>query len=96
MLPLSDLQEPKALTQYQDFLYWTDWGTRTIERANKTSGQNKTTVQNEDSITDLLVFHHSRQSGTTRSEMVAAGFISGFTFTYYLHLLKALSMVFLN
>ena len=53
-----------ALTQYQDFLYWADWELKSIEKANKTSGKNRTTVQyNLDKVMDILVFHHSRQAG---------------------------------
>ncbi|XP_016358831.1 LOW QUALITY PROTEIN: low-density lipoprotein receptor-related protein 6-like [Sinocyclocheilus anshuiensis] len=40
-----DLPHPFGLTQYQDYIYWTDWSQRSIERANKTSGQNRTVIQ---------------------------------------------------
>lgn len=60
----SDIQHPMALTQYQDYLYWTDWEKKTIEKANKTDGKNRTIVQDYvDNVMDLLIFHHSRQSG---------------------------------
>ncbi|KAL4225758.1 Low-density lipoprotein receptor-related protein 6 [Mactra antiquata] len=60
-----DIDQPMALTQYQDFLYWIDWEKKTIEKANKTTGSNRTLVQeNVDKVMDLLVFHHSRQSGS--------------------------------
>ncbi|KAL3841911.1 hypothetical protein ACJMK2_020000 [Sinanodonta woodiana] len=59
-----ELPNPMAITQYQDFLFWADWKTRTIERANKTSGANRTQIQdNVAEVMDLLVFHQSRQSG---------------------------------
>lgn len=59
-----DLPHPFGLTQYQDFIYWTDWSRRSIERANKTSGQNRTIIQGHlDYVMDILVFHSSRQSG---------------------------------
>ncbi|GCB65603.1 hypothetical protein scyTo_0011895 [Scyliorhinus torazame] len=32
-----DLPHPFGLTQYQDYIYWTDWSRRSIERANKTT-----------------------------------------------------------
>ena len=60
----NNVPRPMALTQYQDFLYWADWELKSIEKANKTSGRNRTTVQsNLDNVMDILVFHHSRQSG---------------------------------
>uniref|UniRef100_A0A673HZI1 EGF-like domain-containing protein n=1 Tax=Sinocyclocheilus rhinocerous TaxID=307959 RepID=A0A673HZI1_9TELE len=59
-----DLPHPFGLTQYQDYIYWTDWSQRSIERANKTSGQNRTIIQGHlDYVMDILVFHSSRQSG---------------------------------
>ncbi|XP_064603510.1 low-density lipoprotein receptor-related protein 6-like isoform X2 [Liolophura sinensis] len=55
---------PYGLTQYEDFIFWTDWKTNCIERANKTSGSNRTVIQEKvDLIMDILVFHASRQSG---------------------------------
>jgi low density lipoprotein receptor-related protein 5/6 len=53
-----------ALTQYQDYLYWTNMEKQTIERANKTTGNNQTIVlEYVDNVMDLLIFHGSRQSG---------------------------------
>lgn len=55
---------PFSTTQYQDYIYWTDWNSGDIERANKTTGANRTKIHNHlESVTDLLVFHASRQSG---------------------------------
>ncbi|KAF7229497.1 low-density lipoprotein receptor-related protein 6 [Nothobranchius furzeri] len=59
-----DLPHPFGLTQFQDYIYWTDWSQRSIERANKTSGQNRTLIQGHlDYVMDILVFHSSRQGG---------------------------------
>nr|XP_061809166.1 low-density lipoprotein receptor-related protein 6-like isoform X5 [Nerophis lumbriciformis] len=59
-----DLPHPFGLTQYQDYIYWTDWSQRSIERANKSSGQNRTVIQGHlDYVMDILVFHSSRQGG---------------------------------
>lgn len=59
-----DLPHPFGLTQYQDYIYWTDWSQRSIERANKTSGQNRTLILGHlDFVMDILVFHSSRQGG---------------------------------
>ncbi|XP_043944066.1 low-density lipoprotein receptor-related protein 6 [Protopterus annectens] len=59
-----DLPHPFGLTQYQDYIYWTDWIRHSIERANKTSGQNRTVIQAHlDYVMDILVFHSSRQGG---------------------------------
>nr|CAD7443152.1 unnamed protein product [Timema bartmani] len=48
----------------QDYIYWTDWKTGNIECANKTTGCNRTRIHAQlEYITDILVFHNSRQSG---------------------------------
>uniref|UniRef100_A0A8C6S670 Low density lipoprotein receptor-related protein 5 n=1 Tax=Neogobius melanostomus TaxID=47308 RepID=A0A8C6S670_9GOBI len=63
---IDDLPHPFGLTQYRDFIYWTDFNLRSIERADKRSGQNRTVVlQGQlELMLDILVFHSSRQDGT--------------------------------
>uniref|UniRef100_A0A7M4ERZ6 LDL receptor related protein 5 n=1 Tax=Crocodylus porosus TaxID=8502 RepID=A0A7M4ERZ6_CROPO len=59
-----DLPHPFGLTQYSDYIYWTDWNLHSIERADKTSGKNRTLIQGHlDFVMDILVFHSSRQDG---------------------------------
>lgn len=41
---VDDLPHPFGLTQYQEFIYWTDFNLRSIERADKRSGLNRTVV----------------------------------------------------
>ena len=56
--------KPYGLTLFEDFIYWSDWMLSSIERANKTTGLNRTRIQDRvDFIMDILVFHASRQSG---------------------------------
>lgn len=65
---MEPLPEPYGLTQYQDFIYWTDLKLNTIERANKTSGENRTRIEGQvEYVMDILVFHASRQSGKSSS-----------------------------
>ncbi|XP_078453259.1 low-density lipoprotein receptor-related protein 6-like [Lampetra planeri] len=60
-----DLPHPFGLTQYRDHIYWTDWSRRSIERADKASGGNRTLIQEQlDFVMDILVFHSSRQGGS--------------------------------
>ncbi|XP_018608191.1 low-density lipoprotein receptor-related protein 5-like isoform X1 [Scleropages formosus] len=60
-----DLPHPFGLTQYRDYIYWTDWNLRSIVRADKRSGLNRTLIQGQlDYVMDILVFHASRQSGS--------------------------------
>uniref|UniRef100_A0A671LXS9 Low-density lipoprotein receptor-related protein 6-like n=1 Tax=Sinocyclocheilus anshuiensis TaxID=1608454 RepID=A0A671LXS9_9TELE len=55
-----DLPHPFGLTQYQDYIYWTDWSQRSIERANKTSGQNRTVIQGHlDYVIDWVGLHQT-------------------------------------
>ncbi|XP_051886578.1 low-density lipoprotein receptor-related protein 6 isoform X2 [Pristis pectinata] len=93
-----DLPHPFGLTQYQDYIYWTDWSRRSIERANKTSGQNRTIIQGHlDYVMDILVFHSSRQGGWNECAssnghcshlclaMPAVGYVCGCPAHYYLN-----------
>ena len=60
----TELPKPFALTQYKDFIYWADWKLRSIYRANKSNGMDRTQIKgNIDFIMDILVFHSSRQEG---------------------------------
>ena len=69
-----DLPRPFGLTQYEDYIYWTDWMTNSIERCNKTTGQNRTRIQEHlNYVMDLLVFHASRQSGKCKVPVPVRG-----------------------
>ena len=60
----SGLPEPFALTQYKDYIYWTDHELNSIYRANKTNGLDRTKIKSHTyDIMDILVFHSSRQEG---------------------------------
>lgn len=41
---VDELPHPFGLTQYQDFIYWTDFNLRSIERVDKCTGANRTVV----------------------------------------------------
>jgi len=61
---IAGLVRPYGLTQFRDFIYWTDQGTRTIERAHKVTGQNRTRIKYTDAdVMDISVIHNSRQIG---------------------------------
>ncbi|XP_064097645.1 low-density lipoprotein receptor-related protein 6-like [Macrobrachium nipponense] len=61
---VSNLPQPYGLTLYEDYVYWADWKTGTIERAIKSNGENKTRIQGQlHYIMDILIYHSSRQSG---------------------------------
>lgn len=60
----TSLPKPFALTLFDDYMYWTDWKKQSIERANKTNGKNRTTIQNRvESVPDIQVYHASKQEG---------------------------------
>ncbi|KAK0099194.1 hypothetical protein PV326_000031 [Microctonus aethiopoides] len=60
-----DIVYPFGITQYMDYIYWTDWNTGDIERANKATGANRTKIHDKlESVTDILIFHTSRQAGS--------------------------------
>ncbi|XP_035692507.1 low-density lipoprotein receptor-related protein 6-like [Branchiostoma floridae] len=67
-----------TLTLYQDYVYWTDPAAPGIERANKVTGENRTFIHHypkdkEGSIKDTLVFHSSRQPGSSNQCAVNNG-----------------------
>lgn len=51
-----------ALTLFEDYIYWTDGKTKTVNRAHKTSGADKVALINSwHAITDIQVYHSYRQ-----------------------------------
>lgn len=66
-----DIGYPFSITQYRDYIYWTDWNTDDIERADKLTGANRTKLHDKlESVTDLKVFHESRQAGWNSCAMM--------------------------
>ncbi|CAC5364883.1 LRP1 [Mytilus coruscus] len=56
------MQHAFALTLFGNYVYWTDWGTNSLLRANKFNGSNVTTIQqNMRQPFDLQVYHPLRQ-----------------------------------
>jgi low density lipoprotein receptor-related protein 5/6 len=61
---LREILEEFNVVKLQDFIYWTDWNTGDIVRANKMTGLNRTRIHERlEHVTDILVFHASRQAG---------------------------------
>jgi sugar lactone lactonase YvrE len=60
------LKHPFAITVFEDWVFWTDWETEGIHKANKFHGGNLTDVaQNLYSPMDLHVFHKYKQPLST-------------------------------
>ena len=58
----SGLPHPFALTLFEDELYWTDWTTKSINKANKFTGNDVETVHNRLHYPmDIHTFHPQRQ-----------------------------------
>uniref|UniRef100_A0A672Z036 EGF-like domain-containing protein n=1 Tax=Sphaeramia orbicularis TaxID=375764 RepID=A0A672Z036_9TELE len=56
------LSHPFAVSLFGGNVYWTDWRTNTLARANKWTGQNVTVIQKTSAQPfDLQIFHPSRQ-----------------------------------
>lgn len=56
------LSHPFAVTLYGGEVYWTDWRSNTLAKANKWTGHNVTVVQRTNTQPfDLQVYHPSRQ-----------------------------------
>ena len=57
------IMHPFSITVFEDYLYWTDWTKETVERADKFTGSNQTTVlAGLTSPMDVKVIHKLRQA----------------------------------
>ena len=60
--PQINLHHIFALTVFEDFIYWTDWETKTIERCKKYTGENAETILTAiHRPMDLAIYHPMRQ-----------------------------------
>uniref|UniRef100_A0A131YQ22 Low density lipoprotein receptor-related protein 5/6 n=1 Tax=Rhipicephalus appendiculatus TaxID=34631 RepID=A0A131YQ22_RHIAP len=74
VVPAAAAQRPFGLTQYQEYLYWTDLEGHSIERALKSTGANRSRLLGQlKYIDDLLVFHTSRQAGWNQCAVYNGG-----------------------
>ncbi|XP_033870304.3 low-density lipoprotein receptor-related protein 1B-like isoform X1 [Acipenser ruthenus] len=61
-VPNQDIQGVIGLTVFEDYLYWTDGKSKSINRAHKTSGAERMSLLNSWlTITDIQVYHPFRQ-----------------------------------
>lgn len=57
-----DIPHIFALTLFEDYIYWTDWETKSINRAHKTTGANKSVlISTLHRPMDIHIFHAYRQ-----------------------------------
>ncbi|XP_040330903.1 low-density lipoprotein receptor-related protein 1B isoform X2 [Herpailurus yagouaroundi] len=60
------LSHPFAVSLYGSEVYWTDWRTNTLSKANKWTGQNVSVIQKTSAQPfDLQIYHPSRQPHAT-------------------------------
>ena len=70
VFPLPGLPHPFALTLFEDELYWTDWQTKSINRANKVTGTDVEMVRNHLHFPmDIHILHHQRQPQGTHCDI---------------------------
>nr|CAB3263508.1 LRP5/6 low-density lipoprotein receptor-related protein 6 [Phallusia mammillata] len=63
-----------SLTLFGDYIYWSDSTKKSIERANKITGNNSRVIEKGLSdLEDMLVYHASRQSGVTACSHLNGG-----------------------
>ena len=61
---LRNLQHPFGLDVYGEYIFWGDWLTKDIRRANKTTGEGVTIIkEGVENIMEMRVFHAGRQKG---------------------------------
>lgn len=57
-----DIPHIFAMTLFEEYIYWTDWETKSINRAHKTLGTNTTTLINTlHRPMDIHIYHPYRQ-----------------------------------
>ncbi|XP_067144345.1 low-density lipoprotein receptor-related protein 4-like [Centruroides vittatus] len=62
---IHDVAHPFGLTQFGPYIYWTDWQTKAIERADKETGQNRIIIaENIEYLMEIKMVSSLRQSGT--------------------------------
>lgn len=60
----SQLPHPFGLTLYEERIYWTDWQTKSIQSADRLTGLDRETLQeNLENLMDIHVFHRRRPPG---------------------------------
>ncbi|XP_059822369.1 low-density lipoprotein receptor-related protein 2a isoform X1 [Hypanus sabinus] len=56
------LSHPFAISLFEDTIYWTDWNTKSVEKANKYTGENREIFVNITHMpTDMIIYHPYRQ-----------------------------------
>ncbi|TRY73318.1 hypothetical protein TCAL_01912 [Tigriopus californicus] len=61
---ISGLGTPYALTLFNNYLYWADWESNSVETADKDTGKGREIIQSgRENITDILVYQASKQMG---------------------------------
>lgn len=69
----SQLPHPFGLTLYGQRIYWTDWQTKSIQSADRLTGLDRETLQeNLENLMDIHVFHRQRPPG--KQPAAVAGF----------------------
>uniref|UniRef100_A0AAX7SPU8 EGF-like domain-containing protein n=1 Tax=Astatotilapia calliptera TaxID=8154 RepID=A0AAX7SPU8_ASTCA len=72
-----DIPHIFAMTLFEEYIYWTDWETKSINRAHKTLGTNKTTlISTLHRPMDIHIYHPYRQPPGRRSK---CGLLNKFT-----------------
>ncbi|KAL3196246.1 hypothetical protein MRX96_015548 [Rhipicephalus microplus] len=62
---IEGVSHPFGLTQYQSYIYWTDWHTKAIEKAHKETGAERVIIRdNIEYLMEIKMVARSRQTGT--------------------------------
>lgn len=61
---VKDIPHIFAMSLFEEYIYWTDWETKSINRAHKTLGTNKTVlISTLHRPMDIHIYHPYRQPG---------------------------------
>ncbi|KAH9496208.1 Low-density lipoprotein receptor- protein 4 [Bulinus truncatus] len=71
---IQNTPHPFGLTVFEDYIYWTDWQTEKLEKANKFDGKNRVTIQNRlEGLMDVHVVAARRQTGSNNCSLNNGG-----------------------
>lgn len=58
------LKHPYGLAIFEDYIYWSDWGTKSIHSCNKFTGKDHKVIAKDRTIYAVHIYHSSKQKKT--------------------------------
>ena len=76
---------PFAITIFEEWMYWTDWNHKSVEKANRFTGENREILKNTTHRPmDIQIFHPLRQPLGSEKEASTLLYYSFVLYSYYI------------